>query len=77
MTEIKPGLWRAGVVIPLGIVACIAIAGAVSEFTADRPGEAVAALLAPVGIYGMFAIVANGLIAALTGRHLEWKGRAL
>jgi chlorobactene glucosyltransferase len=36
-----------------------------------------AALLAPVGIYGMFAIVANGLIAALTGRHLEWKGRAL
>ena len=36
-----------------------------------------AALLAPLGIYGMFAIVANGLIAALTGRQLEWKGRAL
>jgi hypothetical protein len=36
-----------------------------------------AALLAPVGIYGMFVIVANGLIAAMTGRHLEWKGRAL
>lgn len=35
------------------------------------------ALLAPLGIYGMFAIVANGLIAALTGRQLEWKGRAL
>jgi|SRR5580692_10144821 len=51
MTEIKPGLWRASVVIPLGIVACIAIAGAVSEFIADRPGEAVAALLAPVVIF--------------------------
>ncbi len=35
------------------------------------------ALLAPLGIYGMFAIVANGLLAALTGRQLEWKGRAL
>ncbi len=35
------------------------------------------ALLAPFGIYGMFAIILNGLIAALTGRQLEWKGRAL
>lgn len=35
------------------------------------------ALLAPLGIYGMFAVIANGLIAALTGRQLEWKGRAL
>jgi chlorobactene glucosyltransferase len=35
------------------------------------------ALLAPLGIYGMFFIVANGLIAAVTGRQLEWKGRAL
>jgi chlorobactene glucosyltransferase len=35
------------------------------------------ALLAPLGIYGMFPIVLNGLIAALTGRQLEWKGRAL
>jgi chlorobactene glucosyltransferase len=35
------------------------------------------ALLAPLGIYGMFAIIVNGLIAALTGRQLEWKGRAL
>jgi hypothetical protein len=25
----------------------------------------------------MFAVIANGLIAALTGRRLEWKGRAL
>jgi chlorobactene glucosyltransferase len=35
------------------------------------------ALLAPLGIYGMFFIIANGFIAALTGRQLEWKGRAL
>jgi hypothetical protein len=35
------------------------------------------ALLAPLGICGMFPVIANGLIAALTGRRLEWKGRAL
>jgi chlorobactene glucosyltransferase len=35
------------------------------------------ALLAPFAIYGMFVIIANGLIAALTGRPIEWKGRAL
>jgi glycosyltransferase involved in cell wall biosynthesis len=35
------------------------------------------ALLAPLGIYGMFFVIANGFIAALTGRQLEWKGRAL
>jgi glycosyltransferase involved in cell wall biosynthesis len=35
------------------------------------------ALLAPLGIYGMFFIIVNGFIAALTGRQLEWKGRAL
>jgi glycosyltransferase involved in cell wall biosynthesis len=35
------------------------------------------ALLAPLGIYAMFAVIANGSIAALTGRPLQWKGRAL
>jgi chlorobactene glucosyltransferase len=35
------------------------------------------ALLAPLGICGMFIVIANGLLAALTGRQLEWKGRAL
>lgn len=35
------------------------------------------ALLAPLGIYGMFFVVLNGFLAALTGRHIEWKGRAL
>jgi len=35
------------------------------------------ALLAPLGIYGMFFVILNGFIAALTGRDLEWKGRAL
>jgi chlorobactene glucosyltransferase len=35
------------------------------------------ALLAPLGIYGMFFVIANGFIAALTGRQLEWKGRTL
>lgn len=35
------------------------------------------ALLAPLGIVGMFFVIANGFIAALTGRQLEWKGRAL
>jgi chlorobactene glucosyltransferase len=33
------------------------------------------ALLAPLGICGMFFIIANGFIAAITGRQLEWKGR--
>jgi glycosyltransferase involved in cell wall biosynthesis len=37
----------------------------------------VRALLAPLGIYGMFFIILNGFIAALTGRQLEWKGRAI
>jgi hypothetical protein len=37
----------------------------------------VRALLAPLGICAMFPVIANGLIAALTGRQLEWKGRAL
>jgi chlorobactene glucosyltransferase len=37
----------------------------------------VRALLAPLGIYGMLVVILNGLIAALTGRQLEWKGRAL
>ena len=35
------------------------------------------ALLVPLGIYGMFAIITNGFSAALTGRQLEWKGRPL
>jgi len=35
------------------------------------------ALLAPLGICGMFFVILNGFIAALTGRDLEWKGRAL
>jgi len=35
------------------------------------------ALLAPLGILGMFFVIMNGFIAALTGRQLEWKGRAL
>jgi glycosyltransferase involved in cell wall biosynthesis len=35
------------------------------------------ALLAPLGIVGMFFVIANGFIAAMTGRQLEWKGRAL
>jgi len=35
------------------------------------------ALLAPLGIIGMFFIICNGIVAALTGRQLEWKGRAL
>jgi glycosyltransferase involved in cell wall biosynthesis len=35
------------------------------------------ALLAPLGIYGMFFVILNGFLAALTGRDLEWKGRAL
>jgi glycosyltransferase involved in cell wall biosynthesis len=35
------------------------------------------ALLAPLGILGMFFVILNGFIAALTGRQIEWKGRAL
>jgi hypothetical protein len=35
------------------------------------------ALLAPLGIYAMFFIILDGFIAALTGREVEWKGRAL
>ena len=40
-------------------------------------GNPVRALLAPVGIIGMFFVIANGFIAAITGRQVEWKGRAL
>jgi hypothetical protein len=50
MIAIRPGLWRASVVIPLGLVSCLAIAGAVSEFAAGSPLEGVYALLAPVVI---------------------------
>jgi glycosyltransferase involved in cell wall biosynthesis len=35
------------------------------------------ALLAPLGIYAMFFVILNGMIAALTGRQVIWKGRAL
>lgn len=35
------------------------------------------ALLVPLGIYGMFVVILNGVIAALTGRQMVWKGRAL
>lgn len=38
------------------------------------PGRA---LLAPLGVMGMFFVIVNGFIAALTGRQIEWKGRAL
>jgi glycosyltransferase involved in cell wall biosynthesis len=40
-------------------------------------GNPLRALLAPFGIYGMFFVILNGFIAALTGRQLVWKGRAL
>jgi glycosyltransferase involved in cell wall biosynthesis len=35
------------------------------------------ALLAPLGICGMFAIALKGAFAAVTGRRLVWKGREL
>jgi glycosyltransferase involved in cell wall biosynthesis len=35
------------------------------------------ALLAPLGICGMFFVILNGFLAAITGREIEWKGRAL
>lgn len=35
------------------------------------------ALLAPVAIYAMLSMVVSGLIAALTGRPVEWKGRTI
>jgi glycosyltransferase involved in cell wall biosynthesis len=35
------------------------------------------ALLAPFGIYGMFFVILNGFLAAITGREVVWKGRAL
>jgi chlorobactene glucosyltransferase len=35
------------------------------------------ALLAPLGMYGMFFIILDGFLAAITGREVEWKGRAL
>ena len=40
-------------------------------------GNPLRALLAPLGIVGMFFVIVNGFIAAITGRQLEWKGRAL
>jgi hypothetical protein len=50
MAVIRPKLWRPGIVVPVGFVACISAAGAVSEFVADQPGQAVAALMCPVVI---------------------------
>lgn len=35
------------------------------------------ALLAPLGILAMFFAISNGVLTALTGGHIEWKGRAL
>ncbi len=35
------------------------------------------ALFAPLGIYGMLFVILNGFIAAISGRQIEWKGRAL
>lgn len=37
----------------------------------------VRALLAPLAIYGMALVIANGVISAMTGRRLEWKGRII
>jgi glycosyltransferase involved in cell wall biosynthesis len=35
------------------------------------------AFLLPIGIYTMSFVILNGLLSAVTGRHIEWKGRAL
>ena len=40
-------------------------------------GNPLRALLAPLGIYGMLFVILNGFLAAITGRQIEWKGRAL
>jgi hypothetical protein len=50
MITIRPGPWQPVVVILLGLVSCLAIAGAVSEFIAGNPLQGVFALLAPVVI---------------------------
>jgi glycosyltransferase involved in cell wall biosynthesis len=34
-------------------------------------------VLAPLGIFGMFPILARGFVAAVTGRAVEWKGRVI
>ena len=40
-------------------------------------GNPLRALLAPLGIYGMLFVILNGVLAAITGKQIEWKGRAL
>jgi Glycosyl transferase family 2 len=35
------------------------------------------ALLAPLAIYGMLPMLARGLVSALTGRSITWKGRTV
>lgn len=34
-------------------------------------------LLAPLGMFGMFPVLARGFVAAVTGRPVEWKGRVI
>jgi len=34
-------------------------------------------LLAPLGMFGMLPVLARGLVAAVTGRPVEWKGRVI
>jgi chlorobactene glucosyltransferase len=35
------------------------------------------AIAAPLAIYFLLPMIANGFLAALTGRHVEWKGRTI
>ena len=35
------------------------------------------ALLAPFAIYGILPMILNGVVAALTGRQVQWKGRTV
>lgn len=37
-----------------------------------NPGRA---MLAPLGMYGMFFVILNGFFSAITGSRIEWKGR--
>jgi hypothetical protein len=80
LAAITAALWLP-VLVWLGVdkqwMALVAFALLPSAVLGIWYGNPLRALLAPLGIMGMFFVIANGFIAAITGRQLEWKGRAL
>ena len=79
MITIRPGLWRAVVMIPFGIVSGVCIAGAVSEIAVGNPGAAVLALLVPVAMLLVVEFRARSVRLEITdsvvlAKQGHWRG---